>query len=99
MFEGPKPLFRTLGGTAMHFTLRNTAFVLVLIVLIAFAASRFLSRTNPSHYARLFPTPSGQNGYEEFALAADLSNSSKLWQEYENTGNDSLDLKRRILAD
>jgi hypothetical protein len=80
----------------MGFPIRSTAFAFVAIGL---AATRFHPGSEQSHYDRLFPAPTGHNGYEEFALAADLSNSSKVWQDYESTGNDSLALKRRILAD
>jgi hypothetical protein len=80
----------------MRYMTRNTALGFVLVGLVA---ARFQSRGDQSHYARLFPAPSGHNGYEEFAQAADLSNASKPWQEYERGGSDALDLKRRVLAD
>jgi N-acetylneuraminic acid mutarotase len=55
------------------------------------------------NFPRLFPKPTGQNGYEEFVQAVDLANASTVWQEYENApdeqGGPTLAMKRRVLAD
>jgi hypothetical protein len=73
-------------------------------VAIYFEQSAF-SRvvTPPPIFPKLFPKPTGQNGYEEFVMAADLINSSRVWQEYERVYFDhpgpTLIMKRRVLFD
>lgn len=53
-------------------------------------------------YPRLFNKPTGDNGYEEFVLAADMAEASSLVQEYEDAyyghPGPSIAVKRRLIA-
>ena len=54
----------------------------------------------PPNFSKLFPRPTGQNGYEEFVMAVDLLNASPACQEYEKADDEpTLTMKRRVLAD
>src|SRR5579871_1700504 len=75
------------------------------IPIAIYCGQSAVARREPSrpNFPRLFPTPTGQNGYEEFVLAADLAVASPAWQKYEQTpdaqGGPTLASKRSVLAD
>lgn len=59
-----------------------------------------MAQENPiGYFDRLFPQPTGRNGYEEFVLAGDLAHRSALLSEAVRSATSTLLLKRRVLAD
>ena len=56
-----------------------------------------------NNFAKLFPNPTGQNGYEELVRAGDILANSQAWNDYEKSqGEDkipTLAMKRRVVAD
>src|SRR5438128_913692 len=87
-------------------------FRLLAALILGFAISLVIYRvqnafahadSSQPNFLKLFPRPTGQNGYEEFVMATDLTESSRVWQEYEKGYSDSPDptlaIKRRVLAD
>jgi len=76
------------------------ALFLVLSTCIAIAQA-----PNPDHpddYPRLFPSPTGRNGYEDFVLAEDALRKSPGWIAFEksaDSGTAALSVKRTLLSD
>src|SRR5579871_6835274 len=53
----------------------------------------------PPLLQRLFPQPTGLNGYEDFVMAADLIRDNKAFDEATDGNNTTLAVRRRALAD
>lgn len=73
-------------------------------ILAAFPAGAAQAQGRPdppkSLLARVAPSPTGRNGYEELLRAADLVESSRLWKRVEQQGDAAtLAEKRRVLQD
>lgn len=78
-----------------------------LISIALFSAQNTSVHREPSlpNFPKLFPRPTGHNGYEDFVMASDLFNASPACQDYENE-NDidaprtaALGTERKVLAD
>src|SRR2546423_15461918 len=80
--------------------------VLILAnVLICSSLSAQTSDANApvNNFAKLFPNPTGQNGYEELVRAGDILANSQAWQDFEQAQTadqiPTLAMKRRLVAD
>ena len=86
---------------------RVALFILACTVPTAIVCVRnVLPRAEPPplpNFPILFPKPNGQNGYEDFVMAADLTSSNANWLKYENIYNENPgptpEMWRELLAD
>ncbi len=79
------------------------ALALLLAVGSAAAQDAPVAPQPVDNFSKLFPSPTGQNGYEEFVAAADLVSNDTAWKELEqNLGDANLDTlaaKRQVVGD
>lgn len=75
-------------------------------LLAALPAGCAAAQTEPAApvntFAKLFPNPTGQNGYEDFVRAGDILQNAAAWRAFEGSGAEqppTLAMKRRCLSD